>query len=580
MEKFHWKELSEMETEHITVTASPELLKLMSRTLYSMDHPTIWVREIGLQNAVDAAKAAGREPKIRIKIERVEDTLFMEVQDNGCGMDIPTLRDAYFCLGATAKGELDDSGGFGVAAAVELSGNDWSVRTNDLYYTRAMMEKGKPVEQVELQKGTTVTCVTDSFDKWSWEDQIIRLIYSSEVDIHLILIGGDGTILLDDPHAGTGRFPKLSRTPLLATENGKDENGNLWEASGSQKMTAPLSNSLTGYAFFRLNGLTQFWKYSSVRTTVLWFDITAKNRPGEDYPFTMPRESLQGSMKDFLTKVLERHTIDHKTSERHIVSPHKPSKEVRAGAFLRSKRHHEGRLYNNDPDLQNFGIELDKDEIIEQVKEMMEQFPKHNQDKASEVIHRKIIDNPETEEPENIPDAPPTTLDGLAQVLVHAPAKQVETIRDELVDALTEYMIFLDCYDTDNQAELAFDAEVLDLWKELMWITAEPEEIFGVGLVHKYGVTATRGYEMNTPVYQLNPEVFRRIMPGTAMGVILTMWSMACHEAAHFRSSTHDEAFSDAEFIANCESAHLLELNWKLLIQIAKKIVRLEKKIV
>lgn len=83
------------------------------RNIYSNWRLAFW-REL-FQNAIDAAAS---RIDIIIGQDRLngQDVTFVQMTDNGCGMDRQTLDDVYFRLGASTKGsDADSIGGFGRA---------------------------------------------------------------------------------------------------------------------------------------------------------------------------------------------------------------------------------------------------------------------------------------------------------------------------------------------------------------------------------------------------------------------------------------------------------------------------------
>jgi len=99
--------------------------------LYSYPLLPIVLREL-FQNARDACRRVGHEPRIRIAVLGDADFRYGQIvcRDNGCGMDEDTILDRFLCLGGTDKAQ-GDTGGFGIAKAVILGGCTWwEVRTH------------------------------------------------------------------------------------------------------------------------------------------------------------------------------------------------------------------------------------------------------------------------------------------------------------------------------------------------------------------------------------------------------------------------------------------------------------------
>ena len=237
---------------------------------------------------MDACNRRGVTPEIKITIDvNTEDNQINVIcEDNGEGMTEDILLNKFLCLGESGKRDnKGGTGGFGIAKAAIMSNLFWSVHTHDMYIDVNML--GQPLANVDYLDGTTVQCTID--ESW-YESSIrnaIRLVYMSDVSIHLVL-RKNGEVVIDDMTAGLQKkilpdYKSENVTPPY--EIGLVEDWN----PGNHPYT-----DFQGLTVYRLNGnLVQFCNYGANRKTNVIVDIYSDSLPtDDDYPFSMSRESI------------------------------------------------------------------------------------------------------------------------------------------------------------------------------------------------------------------------------------------------------------------------------------------------
>ena len=178
----------------------------------SGDLPVLATRE-ALQNGVDAIRAAVKARKTRSGQGRFAVTWDAERraltwEDNGVGMDTPTILSKFLALGESGKSSAGDSdeavGGFGVAKAVILGTSTtfrWELHTRD--NLAVSQGSGQDVEVFDAPplSGTRITIfdVADEFDQtWDYarqdyvglEDRLRELLAANDLrGVTLVLNG-------------------------------------------------------------------------------------------------------------------------------------------------------------------------------------------------------------------------------------------------------------------------------------------------------------------------------------------------------------------------------------------------------
>ena len=159
---------------------------MMNAMYQSGDLPVLAVREM-TQNSKDSIAAAVRARKLRAGTGRIAISWdparrALSVEDNGIGMDAPTILGKFLSLGETGKEGADDSevaaGGFGVAKAVILGASStfrWELHTRDnLAVSEGRDQDVRIYEAPSYLAGARITVfdVSEKFDlTWDYARQ-------------------------------------------------------------------------------------------------------------------------------------------------------------------------------------------------------------------------------------------------------------------------------------------------------------------------------------------------------------------------------------------------------------------------
>lgn len=483
--------------EKVAIHMGSNAVENFAKSLYSLPWLTIWTREIALQNAIDACRNEPK-PRVCISIRRMDDkTAEVIVDDNGCGMDRKVFKEAYLGLWESGKKSNSDTGGFGIATAVVLSSKWWEVHTKGLYCDKADMI----LKDISPRQGTSVTCRNEVWWGDSWKNDSMLIIYTSKVDVELMM-SEFNKIILSDPHAGSildkGKLKLVEEYPQLK----------VWMTTEDLPMPKEYTGRRNGLNIVRLNGMTQFF-YSSPngRKCNLIFDVTPTVRPTEDgYPFTASREELKGNVREIVRTIINRFEVDQISSVRKIEQP-KPRKHMTNGALLHGRRGTRIATYSlADLDISDLNA----------VFRVMSRMGMGMTASGSSQIYDRLPD----EEKEKILEA--------ANVIPPPPQEKTPAI-------------LLENFNDRARNKIVNDSHILDLWKDMLMEIA-PVEIggFGIGLTldtSVYGKCATEG---NVTYILINPDK----LPTDRRSRVVCMWETACHEIAHFYEDVHNEVFS------------------------------------
>lgn len=189
--------------EKIVFDADPELLKLLIGPLYGED-PKYGIREL-LQNSIDAIKEReyllqNADQKqhyvglVSFTIEIKDESVFLEIKDNGIGMTKYTLINYFFRAGASfrksmawkknfvheGKVKVIKTGRFGVGVlAAFLIGDEFELTTRYFsesqgYYCKAALN----AKQIELLKKDD--CLEGTMIRIKLKEEVAALIYNSK----------------------------------------------------------------------------------------------------------------------------------------------------------------------------------------------------------------------------------------------------------------------------------------------------------------------------------------------------------------------------------------------------------------
>lgn len=91
------------EFDDLKFSISEDVIELLIKPLYEQqDKLKVVTREL-LQNALDACKKKEVDANIKIEIRKVQDDMFLEIMDNGIGMDISDIIKNFLTVGKSSK---------------------------------------------------------------------------------------------------------------------------------------------------------------------------------------------------------------------------------------------------------------------------------------------------------------------------------------------------------------------------------------------------------------------------------------------------------------------------------------------
>lgn len=295
-----------------TFTVDQRAFTLLGENLYEGRLAAIWAREV-LQNALDAGAKNVTITFRRGLFQRGQGNLefrgtclhawqadeaavLMSCEDDGVGMDEMVLLDAFLKLGGSFKMEEEVVGGFGVAKALILCGQRWSVDTNDLHLDHTMMGN-EAIRKVEVPRNGTrieMGIVTPNHHRWTFEDirNCLVLSHITGVKVRLIHLSVEGSVLSDEIVRGVRPGREI------------DDLG--WATLSTNASKGDTYRGL----HVRARGLYQFTDYLS-HDTCAFLDIDHLPKAGEvDYPLTVSRETLKTEYKQQVQAVIQRLVVE------------------------------------------------------------------------------------------------------------------------------------------------------------------------------------------------------------------------------------------------------------------------------
>lgn len=261
----------------VTITTSPELIKLLGEKLY--DSPLYWilVREL-IQNAVDAS---GKSDPVYVNIDFPyrswsEEVFSLMVEDEGCGMDEETLINVFLCIGGSKK--VDGStGGFGIAKVALFNADTWRVET-----TANTIDQSLELTSSKERKGTAVMAVLNRVLMYgSQRRRLGLLLYGNNVPN--LVVDGEKV----EPYKPTGRIHRAEVEGVSYT----------YRTANAINLPNKLDESpVSGYILYRINGLVQAVEYggedlaNAEKNLVVDFPNIGYRPTDKNYPFSMSRE--------------------------------------------------------------------------------------------------------------------------------------------------------------------------------------------------------------------------------------------------------------------------------------------------
>jgi hypothetical protein len=473
---------------------------MLGRKLYSSDPLPIVVREL-LQNSVDACKRKGVEPDIRISILKLREvdleTVLVTCTDNGIGMTADQIVNDFLCLGGKKADGSGQTGGFGIAKAAILGGDNWAVRSLDNYLNKEILENGAVIEKRSRMNGTKVSVLIESPVYFSTVRETLQMIYYSDVRVRLtVRMDYSPTVSIDDPVAG---FPDVERKML-------DENKDFdfWGCEDLKVLDdeQKLSMNDTGWTIVRLNGLMQF-RYGShqdYRKNNLFFDIKTDKEPeSPDYPFSMSRESLVEGYDDLISAFVETHNANVLKSTAVVTedTPENKTVTVLQGRTIRGTR-------------------------------------------ETKYKKRKSTSG---------------TMGNMTQ-----PELTVEQkVREFKNSSKAPVKLLIEHYDRDP-AKKGWHSKLLLAWQDVLTLVAADDDEFGIGITSDGWRRAARVRLDFDTFYILNPDlaVTEELRKQSDEAIVLYLWSLACHEVTHQYIRDHNEWFSSTRGDIMRDSAEVI----------------------
>ena len=465
-----------------TMSIDPTLIKMLGRKLYSSHSIPIIVREL-LQNSVDACKRKGVIPQISISVVRDATEAKITCTDNGCGMSQQELLNDFLCLGGSSKRGTDSTGKFGIAKAAIMSGNYWEVHTLDNFISIDDLVEGNEIHIVEPLDGTSITVTVDVSGEWDYKRDMLAMIYLSDVDIHFHYAYYSTEI--DDEHAG---FLSQNIAKKILVD------GDGWQGYGFDLATSEnnvfQNTDFSGRVYVRLNNLVQYRPYASnlpEKTFLIDVDNVNCDPSSSDYPFTMSREDLVGSLRTDVHNWF-RSIAENPMTVQYAIDLADMDTSVIFGRLCTGKRKQVRSLGSGNT-------------IKEKVKDW------------EDSIHSAIKAAKNTSE---------------------NPTKYVDNTKDN---------VLLKLYDYTEEDEVAIEgaAKVLAVWEKLLAIILPQDFEFALGLLGREHQEASYERNYGLHFFAINPKMVLSVETGVQR--IMKMWISACHEAAHLSRSTHDEIF-------------------------------------
>lgn len=281
--------------------------RLQCKNLYNSNNlAALAVREC-VQNSLDSINTAIKLGQIkRGKIDVSWEGNDLIIEDNGSGMDIPTLHEKFLTLGGTTKGDAENVGGFGLAKSVILGcGTGFKVETQDNVLTSEDLGK-RPIAKQAYRQGTKITCYNAqavdgkliSECMSTFEFTVEEYIYSSDIPKNVdITVNGESQPMMFIPTSTTKRMPAELGIASEMIPQDTCLNVNVYKSDFSIK-----------YLYVRLRGLTQFKTYLSWNANAdIVLDINTTLDPRSvDYPFATNREGLKAKYQGIIEAIKDK----------------------------------------------------------------------------------------------------------------------------------------------------------------------------------------------------------------------------------------------------------------------------------
>jgi len=289
------------------------LLRLIGEQMYKGDIVEINVKE-AFQNSFDAVKAAVEKglitnPQIKIALDQSNRTL--TVTDNGIGMNKKIILESFLVIAGSSKENTDPSGGFGMAKAPLLFGNDWvdvtTIRDGVKYTFRITPEHAdgnnvdiKQEATTEPSGTTLIMRIPEKVQSTSGDEKDVWLPYDlSRIQTLSKPLLGDVEVLAGDSWGGEttwkpittmGKHFDYSQIPKFTSVNFSWGSADIYIGTEKKDKYDVKHNILS-------NGIYQFdimfGKYDSRFPHDVMVDVHPKAKAGDAaYPFDIRREGF------------------------------------------------------------------------------------------------------------------------------------------------------------------------------------------------------------------------------------------------------------------------------------------------
>lgn len=563
------------------VTADLSLIRTIGRGEYTLHPVIVFTREM-IQNAWDAVRRSGREPKVSIEYTLENDHVWMSVSDNGDGMTEDVLVHQYLALGGSGKRQEYNvygkpTGGFGIGTAAALSLAEFEVRTHDLSMSSDDIRNQKDVKTgCPYVDGTIVTGYCDERTENADIKTAIDYISLSDVRVH-VLYKDAGKVRIDGDF-GTKVTPILFKNMVESPDY-----------DAAQKLGMDLqgrsTNRGSGWDICRVHGLVQFINNSYYRKSLdIMVSLNPSTIPGDsDYPMTSNRESLRGQYRSTFNRIIERANVDSVTTQRDLDNPRKrlPSQTIGlvAGHKLTAGKRKTSKAKNSAGD-----IVIYTEASTRKLSMTMNSQGQVTRSTATpmmvdgtfkEVIKQAVMSGSvsigtQSSATRSAPgmviasdsSTPPHEMDSFWAKLKDVPITVAK--HDPKDDQLS---IYLDRY-VKNPSTAARDARLCHVISEIAsWVVPEGY-VFGVGLTHDENCDGKVVDENGVKYICVNPN---KVDFGEQSPVkVLKLWHLVCHEVAHFWVNIHNEQFASIEAGNANDSAAFIYANLKDIAKLFK----------
>lgn len=280
--------------------------KLQCQNLYNSKNLAVLAIRESVQNSLDSVRQAIKNKICKhgeISIGFEDNTMWVE--DNGMGMDIPTIHNKFLTLGGTSKNDKDNVGGFGLAKSVILGcGSGFKVETQDNVFTSEDIGKN-PIQKQAYRQGTKITVYNPQLGNgkplidcyWEFYFQVEDMIMSCDPSIFkdiTIKINNEIKDFLFKPTEKSKRLPAELNISTQMIPEDTELSLNVYKMESSAQ-----------FIYVRLKGLTQYKTYLSWNSTFsIVLDINTKLNPRDTrYPFSTNREGLKSQYQGIIEAI-------------------------------------------------------------------------------------------------------------------------------------------------------------------------------------------------------------------------------------------------------------------------------------